>query len=78
MCHFYNFTTNKIISPLEENVEYAAAPLAFLSRLFRDFEFRDNDATQFKCQKAPLRLVHSRSCRYRLGIAMVTFTNAFM
>lgn len=76
-----NFTTIKMSSLVTENVEYTAAAalaLAFLSRLSPKFEFGANDATPFKSQNAPLRLVHSRRYRYRHGIPMVTPTNAII
>lgn len=73
-----NFTTIKMSSPVPENVEYTAAALAFLSRLSPKFEFGADDATPFKSQKAPLRLVHSRRHRYRHGIPMVTPANAII
>lgn len=73
-----NFTTIKMSSLVTENVEYTAAALAFFSRLSPKFEFGANDATPFKSQNAPLRLVHSRRYRYRHGIPMVTPTNAII
>lgn len=64
----HNLVINPIISPLWETVENSRSTRVVRWCLFPTFEFRDDDATRFKSQKALLLLAHSRSGRCRQAL----------